>query len=609
MSERPEQLGFIEELKRRRVIRVALVYVAVSYVIAEAADLVFPRLQLPDWTVTLVIGLAIVGFPLALVLAWAFELTPEGVRPTPPPTPTDAAEHPWLTPLALALLVGLLGVGAILGWVIRPAGPSDAAPRPERVGAPGGSIAVLPFANLSANTDSTLHLSDGFHRELVMQLHRIGLDVRSRTSVMRFRNTEIPLPEIGAELGVDYVVEGSVTFSGGEALISADLIEIASDAPRWNDSYELRLGAEDIFDTQSAIAERIARELRAELTPEAVADLASRPTDDFEAWALTQRGVQLWQEARDSAGYAASLEAFQQAIAIDSTYVAPYVGVALAGETAAASGLFDPRATTPVTRAAGLRALELDPNAALDFGVGVRALLASSGLWFDWDFEGARRAVEELRAAGEDIGPLFWLLSATGDHEGAIAVQAARVEGMPESAFFRRHLASRLYDARRFADAAVEARRATRLASVPDAGALGLLGQALIRLEQPEEGLDALRRAVAARGGPEDRARLVWGLGQTGRDEEARGEFDALVADVGMDGLPHEAGFLAYLGVGDRSGAIDALSAAADARHYIVVLLGQDPDVDPLRSDPRFVALMDRVGIPPEARVSPLEGA
>jgi hypothetical protein len=166
-----------------------------------------------------------------------------------------------------------------------------------------------------------------------------------------------------------------------------------------------------------------------------------------------------------------------------------------------------------------------------------------------------------------------------------------------------------MYDARRYADAAVEARRAAAVAPGPDAETLGLLGQSLIRLGQAEEGLDVLRRAVAVRGAPEDRARLVWGLGQTGRDEKARSEFDALLGDVGTDGLPHGAGFLAYLGIGDRSGAIDALYAAADARHFVVVLLGQDPDVDPLRSDPRFIALMDRVGIPPDARVPPPGGA
>ncbi len=606
VEEGPKKSSLIDELKRRHVVRVALVYIGVAYVIVEAADLVFPRLQLPDWTVTLVIGLAIVGFPLALVLAWAFELTPDGVRPTPPPEPSERVEYQWLTPGAVAALAGLLVLGIAMGWLIRP-GAAGAGRLATSTGAGprGGAIAVLPFANLSANTDSTLHLSDGFHRELVMELHRIGLDVRSRTSVMRFRDAGTPLAEIAAALDVDYVVEGSVTFSGTSARVAADLIDVARDEPLWNDEYDMRLDAADIFGTQASIAARIARELRTELSPEATAELARQPTSDFEAWALTQRGIQLWQAAHDSAGYAASQRTFERAIVLDSTYAAPYVGVQLALTSAAASGIGDPVVANAVARAAGARALELDPNASLDFGVSARALLANSRLWLDWDFEGVGRVVDELEAEGEDIGPLFFYKSAMGDHQGAIDVLSSRVEGAPRVPFFRRNLANRLYDARRYAEAAESARLSVTLSAGPYPEGRVTLGQALLRLGDTAAGLDELRGAVEDGGRPEFRAILVWGLGQAGRKDAARRELDALIADVGLEGIPIDVRWQALLGAGDVDGAMAALEAAADARHFIVILLGQDPDADPLRDDPRFEALLDRIGIPPGARVRP----
>ncbi|MDX1579876.1 MAG: adenylyl cyclase, partial [Gemmatimonadota bacterium] len=122
-SEKP---GFLDELKRRRVIRVGLVYVGVAYVVIEAADLIFPRLQLPEWTVSLVIGLAVLGFPLALVLAWAFELTPDGLRPTPPTTEGESAV--WISPRAVTIAALLLLTGAALGWLVRPGADTASSP-------------------------------------------------------------------------------------------------------------------------------------------------------------------------------------------------------------------------------------------------------------------------------------------------------------------------------------------------------------------------------------------------------------------------------------------------------------------------------------------------
>ncbi|MDX1579683.1 MAG: hypothetical protein R3266_14450, partial [Gemmatimonadota bacterium] len=414
-----------------------------------------------------------------------------------------------------------------------------------------------------------------------------------------------PLAEIAAELGVDYVVEGTVTFSGSGARVSTDLIDVARERPLWNESYDLTLVAADVFGTQSAIAARVAGELRAELSDEETAELARRPTNDFEAWASTQRGIELWQQARDSADYAASLEAFEEAIARDSTYAAPYVGVLLVLENGAVNGHFGVESTLPRARAAGRHALALDPGASLEFGVTAASLLAALRFWFDWDFEGTRDEVTRLQASGGDLGPLFWFLSAIGDHDGAISFVAGRAEGNPASPFFRRVLASRLYDARRYEAAAEAARQALALSPEPLPRARSLLGRSSIRAGAIEAGLEELERAAREEPGPAARAYVVHGLGLAGRGEEARARFEELRSDVGVAGIPLGVRWLAHLGAGDREAAIDALEAAARERNFIVLLLGQDPDADPLRGHPRFTALMDRIGIPESARIEP----
>lgn len=579
--------------------RVALVYVGVAYVVVEAGDLILPRLQLPEWTVALVIGLAILGFPIAVVLAWAYELTPDGIRPTPPPGGAEPGETPWVTTRALAVAVALLVVGVGLGWALRPTG--HVAPG-ARALAESGAVAVLPFANLSANADSTRHLSDGFHRELLMQLHRIGLEVRPRASVMRFQGSERPLSEIAGELGVAYVLEGTVAFSGSSARLSADLIDVAREAPMWNESYDLELAVADVFGTQSEIARQIAGALRAEISPQAAAELERRPTDDLEAWSLVQRGISLWQSARDSADYAASLRAFERANEIDPDYAAPYVGIVLVRATVAASGLVDPFSWMRLARDAGVRALELDPRAALDFGVSARSLLAFQRVWFEWDFEGAREDLERLIAEGEDLGPFFYLFTALGEHDRAIELLEGRVEGAPGSPFFRTALAEGLYAARRYERAVEEARLAINLSSGGDADARQVLGKGLMRLGREEEGIAELRANARQNEGVAPRAVLAWGLGRSGDEPAAREILAELRSDVGEPGLSLAAGWLARLGAGDEEGAIDALERAADRRHVIVIGLGQNPDADPLRARPRFVALLDRIGIPESAR-------
>jgi len=217
MSESTGFTHFLAELKRRKVFRVTAVYGAASFGVLQAADILFPRIGLPDWTVTLVAALALAGFPLALILSWAFERTPEGVQKT---DPADTAELEAIAsepagkrwPLGLAALAGIALLGFSAWWVLG---------RPDTVEARTyDSIAVLPFVNMTGDEENE-YLGDGLAEELLHALTSIeGLDVESRTSSFAFKGSNLGATEIGDSLDVATVLEGSVRGSADRRRIT-----------------------------------------------------------------------------------------------------------------------------------------------------------------------------------------------------------------------------------------------------------------------------------------------------------------------------------------------------------------------------------------------------
>ena len=269
-------IGFFSELRRRHVIRVAIIYVVVGIGVIEAADLLFPRLGLPNWAVQLVLGLTLVGFPIALVLAWALELTPDGPRsqasvdvPAAPPEPTPTPGVPEPDPAMAA----------------SPASGRD-------------TLLVFPFDNISPDEENE-YFSDGLTEEIIASLSRIrALGVISRTSAMRLKGADRDIPVIRRDLGVRYVLEGSVRKSGPNLRITAQLIDAATDQHLWAENYSGT--TEDIFAIQEGVATAIAGALRIELTPEEERSLARSAIEDPVAHESYLRARhEMWRFSRD----------------------------------------------------------------------------------------------------------------------------------------------------------------------------------------------------------------------------------------------------------------------------------------------------------------------
>jgi adenylate cyclase len=284
------------ELKRRKVFRVAVVYVATAFVILQAADIMLPRMGVPEWAMSLVVALVVLGFPLALVLAWALELTPDGVRVTPTTVQSDPSEPaPSLLGKRTILVAGVLvvlGIGLGAGWFLRPSvpGPVVADPAAAAAGTPvqAASIAVLPFADMSPDGDQA-YFSDGMAEEILNALARVrGLRVASRTSSFAFKDQQsLGLRAIAGELAVRHVLEGSVRRAGQTIRITAQLIDAEVDEHLWSDTYDRPLTAENIFAIQDEIATAIVAALIESLRLDSVGEVRlGMPTENLTAYDL-----------------------------------------------------------------------------------------------------------------------------------------------------------------------------------------------------------------------------------------------------------------------------------------------------------------------------------
>lgn len=245
--------NFFVELKRRKVYRVAAAYVVVAWVLIQVATQVFPFFEIPTWTVRLVVVAIALGFPVAVILAWAYDITPSGIKRTEDAAPVTAA-------------------------------PTE--PVPDK------SIAVLPFENLSDDRENTF-FADGVHDDILSSLARIAdLKVISRTSVQQYRTGTRNLREIGEALGVAHVLEGTVRRAGNRVRVNAQLINARTDAHIWAETFDRELT--DLFAIQSELAERIVKALRANLSPTEIAGLQEQPTKSLEAYDLYVRARDLF---------------------------------------------------------------------------------------------------------------------------------------------------------------------------------------------------------------------------------------------------------------------------------------------------------------------------
>ena len=267
--------NFAAELKRRNVYKVAIAYAVTGWAIAEGASQIFPVFDVPNWAVRLIVLLIIVGFPIALIFAWAFEITPEGIKRTqdvdPAQKPSRGRAWIYVVVIGAAVAVGLFFLG-------RYTAPKEK----ESGGPPEKSIAVLPFDNLSRDPDNA-YFADGIQDQILTRLAKIAdLKVTSRISTQKYKSRPNSLSEIAQQLGVTHVLEGSVQKAAEQVRISVQLINCVNDSHLWAETYDRKLI--DVFAVESDVAQKIAASLEAKLTGGEIRDITSGGTKNPEAF-------------------------------------------------------------------------------------------------------------------------------------------------------------------------------------------------------------------------------------------------------------------------------------------------------------------------------------
>jgi TolB-like protein/Tfp pilus assembly protein PilF len=313
---------FFGELKRRNVYKVAVAYIVAGWALAQGLAQVLPVFSVPNWVIQLIVLLIILGLPVALGLAWAFELTPEGLKRTEEVDEATAVHHKKRTWIYVVITGAIVSIGLFfLGRY--------------SVDTSVKSIAVLPFENLSDDKQNT-YFADGVQDQILTNLGRVSdLKVISHTTVRQYKSG-VPrnLREIGKQLGVTHILEGSVQRAGDRLRIAAQLIDARSDSQIWAETYDRT--AADLFAIQSELAESIVAQLQTKLSPEQKADIETRPTQDLVAFELYLRAKQIIDSyliADDvRAALLAALQSLDQAIKRDPDFVSAYCYIARAND-------------------------------------------------------------------------------------------------------------------------------------------------------------------------------------------------------------------------------------------------------------------------------------
>jgi adenylate cyclase len=560
----------LSELKRRRVFRVVGIYVVAVFAALQGADILVPALHLPESTMTLLVVLAIVGFPVAVGLAWAFDVTPSGVQRTPGPAPearqTPAAEETKTETVGRSPPPPLLPLGA------------------------GGlSVAVIPFLNLSADPENE-YFADGITEDVIAHLSRIrALKVISRTSVMPFKKRGQSLREIGATLGATTLLDGSVRRVGDRVRIVAELVDAETDRHLWAETYDRQLT--DIFSIQTDVALHIAAALQAELSPDEQNRVEKEPTHDLQAYQLYLKGRHAFigftpESLRRAVDY------FSRATERDPSYAMAYANLAMAYAELAEAGAVAPDVARPRAMEAARHALRLDP----DLGEAHTAMGHLRSVWeFDWAGAEAefRRAIELCPSSADAYDLYGRLCGALERFDEALSMQRRAQELDPLA--HRLDVASTLLRAGRYTEAEAEAGRAVEVDPDHDRGR-ATLGWALLKQGRFEAGLAELERAVAlAPDNTQWLAQMGQALALAGRVDEARDVLRRLEERGATEYVAPYHLALVHTGLGEHERALDLLEQAADERAGAVYGIRGSFLFAPLRPHPRFKALLERM--------------
>jgi TolB-like protein/Tfp pilus assembly protein PilF len=571
MSARVPFKDFLTELRRRRVGRVAVGYAVGAWLLVEIADTVFPRLLIPDWTVSALIGIAIIGFPVAVMLAWWFDVVPDATSPR--------RRRRWLAPVLLSLIVIMGAAFASSRFLPRLIDPVDIE-----------SVVVLPFDNVAGEADEDYYVS-GMHDEVIAELSQVSsLRVISRRSAVRYKAASLSIPEIAKELNVDAIVEGAVQRTSNGVEVRVALIRaFPQERQVWTQAFTR--AERDVRTLQGEIARNIAQQIRVKLTPAELTRLSDAPAVDPKVYELYLRGMYLIDNRRSGReDVLKGIDYLRQAIDVNPADAHSYAALADAYATMGHAWIHVPDAWAQA-RTAALRAVTLDPNLAEAHGA-----LAKIKMYYEWDWEGAGRAFQKANELNPNLASNRYhyahYLRLFDRLDEAIKEHELAKELDPYTPAHTAWLGSLYLAAGRADDGLREARRAIEVA--PNApGGWVVLGGAYVAKQMYPEAIAAHQQLVKLN--PLGKCFLGVTYARIGKRQEALRIADELKA---APMTPFIAFGLAsiYAWLGDKTRAFEWLDYKEP--HAWVPWVRVLPEFEAVRADPRYDALRTRLKLP-----------
>ena len=576
------ELNFFAKLKQRKLVQWGVAYVAAAFALIQGIDVVAQQFGWPESVrrgTTLVL---VVGFFITLVLAWY-----HGER---------GAQRVSGTEL---LIIGLvLAVGGGFLWRFASISSPAKATNPvlaneqkaQTPNIPAKSIAVLPFDNLSRDPDNA-YFCEGVQDEVLTRLAKVAdLKVISRTSTQRFKSAPSDLRDIAKQLGVMNILEGSVQKSGDSVRVNVQLINAATDAHLWADTFDRRLT--DIFAVESEIAKTIAETLQAKITGSEKTSIAKAPTANPEAYELYLKGRFFWNK-RNGDDLRKAIAYFNQAIAKDPNYALAYVGVADSYLLLPSYGAVSPADSVPQARAALKKALALDDSLA--------EAHASFGL-LDTVELNLQPAIDELKRAVE-LKPNYatahhWLalaLMTIGQFDPGSAEAKRALELDPLSLIINADFSWLYLCARRYDEAEAQARKTMEID--PNFFLVHYyLGEILQFKGRLTDAIAEYQKAFDLTNDPYPLAALGQALARNGQKDEARKILARLDEEAKSRFVAPYAKALVLIALGEKALAIDELERSArEGTGAYLFVIKVDPFLDDLRGDPRFEALVQKI--------------
>lgn len=443
--------GFLAELKRRNVYKVAVAYAVVAWLVIQAGSVLFPTFDAPQWVMRILVVLLVLGFAPTVIAAWAFEITPEGIKRESEVDPARSiTHHTGRKIVAFTVIVAVIAAALLSFQIIRrPPASGD-----ERSGSilpmVEKSVAVLPFQNLSSDKENA-YFTDGVQDEILSHLARIAdLKVISRASVMHYKSdSPRNLREIGQQLGVAHLLEGSVQRSGNKVRVIAQLIDARNDAHLWGQTYDRDLA--DVFAIQSEIATSIARELQAKLSPGEQTAIAQAPTNSITAFELYARARHLLASRNAKANLVEAADLLNEAVARDPSFFKAYCLLASTHDRLYFLGANHTPARLALAEAAIREAFRLRPDA------GEAHLARAQNLYRGYlDYDAALAELEVAAKTLPNDAGVFelkgYIERRQGKQEEAIRSLERAIDLDPRNSFTLQQIALTYRDRRRFAD-------------------------------------------------------------------------------------------------------------------------------------------------------------